>query len=124
MIVTACAVWVALLGFTNVRARREEIGVLRTLGVSAKSVLVMFLSRHILVGVLGGALGFCAGVLAAVYFSAALEGTRIGISGTDLSVAGLMVLSIGGAAALAVIAGWIPTMTAIRQDPAEVLREE
>jgi len=124
VIVTACAVWVALLGFTNVRARREEIGILRALGVSAKGILALFLSRHILVGVLGGALGFCAGVLAAVYFSAALEGTRIGITGTDLSVAGLLVLSVGGAAALAVIAGWIPTMTAIRQDPAEVLREE
>jgi len=124
VIVTACAVWVALLGFTNVRARREEIGILRALGVSAKGILAMFLSRHILVGVLGGALGFCAGVLAAVYFSAALEGTRIWITGTDLSVAGLLVLSVGGAAALAVIAGWIPTMTAIRQDPADVLREE
>jgi predicted lysophospholipase L1 biosynthesis ABC-type transport system permease subunit len=124
VIVTACAVWVALLGFTNVRARREEIGVLRTLGVSAKSILAMFLSKHILVGVLGGVLGFCAGVLASVYFSTALEGTRIRITGTDLSVAGLLVLSVGGAAALAVIAGWIPTMTAIRQDPADVLREE
>lgn len=124
VIVTACAVWVALLGFTNVRARREEIGILRALGVSARGILVMFLSRHILVGVLGGALGFCAGVLAAVYFSAALEGTRIWITGNTLSMLGLLVLSVGGAAALAVIAGWIPTMTATRQDPAEVLREE
>ena len=124
VIVTACAVWVALLGFTNVRARREEIGVLRTLGVSAKGILAMFLSRHVLVGVLGGALGFCAGVLAAVYFGAALEGTQIGISDMNLSVAGLLVLSVGGAAVLAVIAGWIPALTAIRQDPAEVLREE
>jgi putative ABC transport system permease protein len=124
VIVTACAVWVALLGFTNVRARREEIGVLRTLGVSARDILAMFLSRHILVGVLGGALGFCAGVLAAVYFGAALEGTRIGITDMDLSVVGLLVLSVAGAAVLAVVAGWIPTMTAIRQDPADVLRQE
>jgi ABC-type antimicrobial peptide transport system permease subunit len=124
VIVTACAVWIALLGFTNVRARREEIGVLRTLGVSAKGILAMFLSRHILVGVLGGALGFCAGVLAAVYFGAALEDTRIGITDMDLSVISLLVLSVGGAAVLALIAGWIPTLTAIRQDPAEVLREE
>ncbi len=124
VVVTGCAVWVALLGFTNVRARREEIGVLRTLGVSAKSILVMFVSRHILVGVLGGALGFCAGVLAAVYFSAALEGTRTQITSMDFSVAGLFVLSVGGAAALAVIAGWIPTIMATRQDPADVLREE
>ncbi|MBC8473143.1 MAG: ABC transporter permease [Planctomycetes bacterium] len=124
VIVMACAVWIVLLGFTNVRARREEIGVLRTLGVSAKGILVMFLSRHVMVGVLGGALGFCAGVLAAVYFGAALEDTRIGITDMDLSLAGLLVLSVGGAAVLAVIAGWIPTLTAIRQDPAEVLREE
>ena len=85
VIVMTCAVWIVLLGFTNVRARREEIGVLRTLGVSAKSILAMFLSRHIMVGVLGGALGFCAGVLAAVYFGAALEDTRIGITDMNLS---------------------------------------
>ncbi len=124
VVVTGCAVWIALLGFTNVRARREEIGILRTLGVSARGILTMFLSKHILVGVLGGALGFCAGVLAALYFSAALEDTRIGITDMDLSVAGLLALSVGGAAVLAVIAGWIPTLTAIRQDPADVLREE
>ena len=124
VIVTACAVWIALLGFTNVRARREEIGVLRTLGVSAKGILAMFLSKHILVGVLGGALGFCAGVLAAVYFGSALEGTRIGISDMNLSIAGLLLLSVGGAAILAVLAGWIPTLSATRQDPADVLRQE
>jgi putative ABC transport system permease protein len=124
VIVTACAVWIALLGFTNVRARREEIGVLRTLGVSAKGILVIFLSKHIIVGVLGGALGFCAGVLAAVYFGSALEGTQIRISDMNLSLAGLLVLSVGGAAVLAILAGWIPTLTATRQDPADVLRQE
>lgn len=128
VVVMACAVWVALLGFTNVRARREEIGILRALGVSARHILVMFLSKHVLVGVLGGALGFGAGVLSAVYFSAALEDIRVWISGTDFPgpglLVGLLVLSVGGATALAVIAGWIPTMVATRQDPAEVLREE
>lgn len=124
VIVTACAVWIALLGFTNVRARREEIGVLRTLGVSAKGIFTMFLSKHIFVGVLGGALGFCAGVLAAVYFGSALEDAKIRISDMNLSIVGLLVLSVVGAALLAVIAGWIPTLMAIRQDPAEVLREE
>ena len=124
VIVTACAIWIALLGFTNVRARREEIGILRTLGVSAKGILAMFLSKHIIVGVLGGALGFCAGVLAAVYFGSALEGTQIGIFDMNLSLAGLLVLSVGGAAVLAMLAGWIPTLTATRQDPADVLRQE
>jgi len=124
VIITACAVWIAVLGFTNVHARRGEIGILRALGVSAKHVLVMFLSRHFLVGALGGVLGFGAGVLSAVCFTAAHEGTRIRIMDAGISWAGLLVLSVAGAAALAVIAGWIPTMVATRQDPAEVLREE
>ncbi|MBN1804022.1 MAG: FtsX-like permease family protein [Sedimentisphaerales bacterium] len=124
VVVVACAVWIAMLGFTNVRARREEIGVLRVLGVPAKGVFTMFLSKHILVGISGGALGFCAGVLAAVYFGNALEGTKTGISDMNISIAGLLALSVGGAAVLAVLAGWIPTLTAIRQDPADVLREE
>ncbi|MFH1719195.1 MAG: FtsX-like permease family protein [Planctomycetota bacterium] len=128
VVVIACAVWIALLGFTNVRARREEIGVLRTLGVSARQILVMFLSRHVLVGVVGGALGFAAGVLSAVYFSGAgeipaarLPGAKTGMT---LPWAGLLLAAVAGAALLTVIAGWIPTIIATRQDPADVLREE
>ena len=124
VVVTACAVWIAVLGLTNVRARREEIGILRAIGVCSRHILVMFMSRHVLVGALGGAIGFAAGGLSAAYFSAAREGTRIGITDMDLSWVGLLVLSVVGAAVLAVIAGWIPTMIATRQDPADVLREE
>jgi ABC-type lipoprotein release transport system permease subunit len=124
VVVTACAVWIAILGFTNVRARREEIGILRAIGVRSRHVMVMFVSRHILLGVLGGALGFVAGVLAAVYFGAAHEGTQIRMIDMDLSWAGLLLASVGGAAALAVIAGWIPTMVAARQDPADILRND
>jgi hypothetical protein len=124
VVVTACAVWIAILGFTNVRARREEIGILRAIGVRSRDVMVMFVARHVLLGVLGGALGFVAGVLAAVYFGAAHEGTQIRMIDMDLSWAGLLLASVGGAAALAVIAGWIPTMIAARQDPADVLRND
>lgn len=124
VVVTACAVWIAVLGLTNVRARREEIGILRAIGVGTRHILVMFLSRHVLVGALGGAIGFAAGVWSAVYFSAAREKIRIGISDMGLSWVGLLVLSVAGAAVLAVIAGWIPTMIATRQDPADVLRME
>jgi ABC-type lipoprotein release transport system permease subunit len=42
----------------------------------------------------------------------------------DFSWLVLLAASIAGATALAVIAGWIPTMVATRQDPAVVLREE
>ena len=124
VVVTACAVWIAILGFTNVRARREEIGILRAIGVRSKHVMLMFISRHVLLGVLGGALGFVAGVMAAIYFGAAHEGIHIQMIDMNLSWAGLFLISVGGAAALAVIAGWIPTIVAARQDPADVLRND
>jgi ABC-type lipoprotein release transport system permease subunit len=122
VVVTACAVWIAVLGFTNVRARRQEIGILRALGVSARDVLVMFVARHVLVGVLGGVLGFGAGVGSAVYFGSSRS--SLSMPRIDPSWLGLAAASIAGATALAVIAGWIPAMVATRQDPAEVLREE
>jgi putative ABC transport system permease protein len=121
VIITACAVWIVILGFTNVRARREEIGILRAIGVRGRKIMLMFVTRHILFGVLGGALGFVAGVLAAVYFSAAHEGTQIQMIDMNMSWLGLFLLSVGGAAALAVIAGWIPAIVAARQDPADIL---
>jgi putative ABC transport system permease protein len=124
VVVAACAIWIAVLGFTNVRARREEIGILRAIGIRSRRILLMFLSRHVLVGALGGAIGFAAGVVAAVYFGSAHQGTHVAIAGTGLPWFGLLALSVVGAAALAVIAGWIPTMIATRQDPAEVLHGE
>jgi predicted lysophospholipase L1 biosynthesis ABC-type transport system permease subunit len=124
VVVTACAVWVALLGFTNVRARRDEIGILRTLGISARHVLVIFMSRHVILGVLGGVLGFAGGVLAAMYFTPTAEAVEAKTIGADFSWAGLLLISVAGAAALAVIAGWIPALMATRQDPAVVLRQE
>jgi ABC-type lipoprotein release transport system permease subunit len=123
VVVIACAVWIAVLGFTNVRARREEIGILRAIGVRSREVMVMFVSRHVLLGVFGGALGFVAGIVAAIYFSAH-EGTQIRMIDMNLSWVGLFLISVGGAAALAVIAGWIPTIVAARQDPADVLRND
>ena len=84
----------------------------------------MFMSRHVLLGVLGGALGFGVGVISGVYLSAAREGADVQVMGADFSWVGLLLASVGGAAALAVIAGWIPALMATRQDPAVVLREE
>ncbi len=124
VVLTACAIWIAVLGFTNLRARRVEIGILRAVGIGSRQILVIFLSRHLLLGVVGGALGFGAGVLSAVYFVAVREGVRVAVVGTDFSWAALLVASVGGAATLALVAGWIPALLATRQDPADILREE
>jgi ABC-type lipoprotein release transport system permease subunit len=124
VVLMACAIWIAVLGFTNVRARRVEIGIFRAIGIGSRQILILFLSRHLLLGAMGGALGFGAGVLSAVYFVAVREGVRVHAIETDISWAGLLLVSVAGAATLSLIAGWIPALLATRQDPADVLREE
>jgi putative ABC transport system permease protein len=124
LVLLACAVWVAVLGFINVHARREEVGILRTFGVSANQILKMFLTKHVFLGVLGGLMGFLVGILSAGYLGKILEETTFPIFKLFFLEPGLLALSVGGATALAVLAGWIPTLVAARQDPAAVLREE
>lgn len=41
IVVTACAVWIAVLGLTNVRVRREEIGILRAIGIRSRDILYL-----------------------------------------------------------------------------------
>ena len=124
VILLTCALWVAVMGFINVRSRREEIGILRTVGVSARRIFMLFVWKHISIGILGGLLGLILGV--SVVFLVANSNSDIPIRtlGTLpfwFEMAGLAVI---GASLLAVIAGWLPAMVASRQDPAEVLREE
>jgi putative ABC transport system permease protein len=122
VILVACALWVAIMGFINVRSRREEIGILRTVGVSAKSIFMLFIWKHITIGVLGGFAGLVLGSLFVLFF--ANPGVSIESAGSPPFWLGMAILAILGASLLAVLAGWIPAMIASYQDPAEVMREE
>jgi len=122
VILVACALWVALMGFINVRSRREEIGILRTVGVSAKSIFMLFVWKHITIGILGGCIGLVLGSFFVLFF--ANPGVAAGSVGSPPFWLGMAGLAILGASLLAVLAGWIPAMIASNQDPAEVMREE
>ncbi len=122
VILVTCALWVTLMGFINVRSRREEIGILRTIGVSARTLFLLFIWKHLTVGVLGGMSGLILGSLFVLSF--ANPGVPLGDVGSPLFWAGMAALAVLGASMLAVLAGWIPAMLASQQDPAVVLREE
>lgn len=122
VILITCALWVALMGFINVRSRREEIGILRTIGVNTRSIFMLFIWKHLTIGILGGFLGLLLGSLFVLFF--ANPGVPVGTVGSPLFWLGMAALAIVGASVLAVLAGWIPAMLASHQDPAVVLREE
>ncbi len=54
---------IGLLAFVNARQRREEIGLLRAIGLQARQILTVFLGKAALIGVAGGVLGCLAGLL-------------------------------------------------------------
>ena len=124
VVILACALWIAVMGFINVRSRREEIGILRAMGVSTRRIFMLFIWKHISIGILGGFFGLVAGSTVVFFFSGPDTGNPFGAAGPPLFWIGLAALAVVGASMLAVVAGWIPALIASGQDPAEVLREE
>lgn len=116
----ACIAWIGILAYTNVRQRLREIAVLRAIGFCSGQIFALFVSKALLVGILGGVLGFAAGF----YFGAAGRGGADQLSLETLFSPEVFWLAVASAALMSVFGGWIPAMLAIRADPAVVLQED
>jgi len=125
LVMVACAVWVGLLGFNNVRDRKAEIGIQRAMGFRARQIMFLFLSKSLIMGLLGGVLGIFVGLGFGRWLGLTLEENieEIAAAG-ELFNPGLFLLALIIAPVLTVISGWLPAMIAAQQDPAVVLREK
>ena len=120
LVMVISVVWIALLAAGNVQRRQMEIGILCTLGFRSRQILYIFLSRAVVMGLLGGLLGFLVGgFLANNYLEPIGEGSYRWMFTFHLF--GLAVLV---AVVITVAASWIPAMRAARLDPAVTLQEE
>jgi putative ABC transport system permease protein len=124
VILLACSLWVALMGFINVRSRREEIGILRAIGVSARTIFMLFTWKHVFIGIIGGISGIVVSGILTFFLTASEQSIQIELFGSVSLILKLAFISVIGASLLTIAAGWIPSMIASGQDPAEVLREE
>jgi hypothetical protein len=121
LVLIGCAVWIALLAFANVRERKTEIGILRAIGFRSSQILTIFLGKAVLMGAMGGLLGYFAGL---VVGAKAGEAAPAGAKPMLLFDPSLFFWVVLLALSLCATASWIPAMIAARQDPAVVLREE
>jgi putative ABC transport system permease protein len=122
LVVLVCAVWVGLLAWSNVRERRVEIGLLRALGKSSPYVAGLFLGRAIVLGLLGGGIGYLLAGLAARQVAGLVAGIDVPTGGFAPSRA-LLFWTLAGAPVVCALACYLPTLRAVMQDPANVLRE-
>jgi putative ABC transport system permease protein len=119
--VLLCACWVGLLMYHNIRDRALEIGSLLAIGFRVGQLRTLVLSKAVLLGVVGGLVGFACGTGVAASLGIrdqAGVGIGLGAALTYLVVAQF----IGVAACL--LGSWLPARAAAATDPAEVLREE
>jgi len=121
--VTGAAVWVGLLALANVRERRNEIGILRAVGLRAAQVFSVFVSRALLMGLMGAVLGYITGLAMGIAAARATEGALSAGSLGHLFAAGVFIPVLVASPALCVLATWAPAVVAARQDPAVILRE-
>ena len=120
-VLVVCGLWVGVLALSNVRQRRAEIGVFRAMGVGTGPVAAVFLGRAVLVGRVGSVLGFAAGSWLALHLGPRLFQHTARSIAIEWPLLGWSVLL---ATVLCLAAAYIPTLVAVTQDPAEVLREE
>jgi len=114
------ALVIAALGITNamlaqVRERRREIGVLKAIGARDRDVQRVFLLEAGFIGGVGGIAGTALGIATAALVGSFVNRylTDQGLAGVELSVPiSIVVAGIGGATALALVAGTVPARRA------------
>ena len=117
LMVLAAAVLLFFLYGHNVKERRHEIAILRTLGVRALQIYRLFVAKAVLlaiIGTLGGYLG--ALLLVQAMTSDATVAT--------LWATVLLLELLAAANLISISASLIPVMLAARRDPGVVLNEE
>ncbi len=103
--------------WANVEERRKEIGTLITIGWARRHIYSLFLSKAIILGLLGGILGYLAGTVSAVILGPYLAGLEI------RPVISYLWWSVLVATVIALAGSWYPTYRAARIDPAVIMQE-
>jgi putative ABC transport system permease protein len=114
----AAGLAVAATSAAAVLERRIEIGVMKAIGATNTSVASLFLTEHLTLALIGGAIGFFLGAGLARFLGTSVFGTPASPRFI------LLPIVLGLAALVALIGGLIPLRRAARFDPAPILRGE
>lgn len=109
LILVICGFFLSNGALAAVRARRAEVGTLRTLGWPARAIVGVVLAELIGVGLLAGAAGAVLALTLVVIFNLHLDLWRV-------------VLVVPLAVGLALVAGLVPALLAGRGQPLDALR--
>jgi putative ABC transport system permease protein len=109
------AVGVGNIMLIGVLERRSEIGLRRSLGATKRHIRTQFLSEAILLALLGGVAGVCAGALATALYAQTKHWQVV-------VPASAWAGGLGAAILIGAVAGLLPALRAARMSPTEALR--
>lgn len=117
------SIMISIIIYTSVLERRKEIGVLRSLGARKIDISNVFNAESGMIGVLSGLIAALISFILSIGVSVALE-KSFGIADLLSLQWHHVVIMVAVSALLSLIAGFIPSRIASKQDPAIVLRSE
>lgn len=123
LVLFASAATVFLLALLNARQRTSEIGILRAIGLKSRQIVLLFLSKATLIGLIGGIIGVIVGYAVGLSLGGLEE---IGMSSQQLLQSSNLLPTLIAAPLIAPVltgvASWVPAMLAAQKDPALVLQ--
>jgi putative ABC transport system permease protein len=117
IIIIVGAITIGNYMWANVEERRREIGILITIGTKRSAIYRLFLSKAIVLGVVGGLCGFVVGTGAAMILGPQLAGLTV----TPMPL--LLLLAVVVAVLIALAGSILPVYQAARFDPAVIMQE-
>ncbi len=117
IIVLVGAISIGNYMWANVEERRREIGTLITVGLTRGHIYRLFIAKSLVLGLVGGALGYTVGTVAAVILGPQLAGLQVS------PVLVYLALSIAIAVVISLLGSWYPVFRAARLDPALIMQE-
>jgi len=103
--------------YANVYERRKEIGTMMALGACSNTILKLFMSKALWLGLVGGLSGYVIGTLLAVTFGPRLAGIPV------LPMPFLVVWATAISVLIALLASYLPARSATKLDPCITLME-
>jgi putative ABC transport system permease protein len=117
IIIAVGAISIANYMWANVEEQRKEIGTLITVGLTRSHIYRLFLTKALVLGIVGGTLGYAVGTISAMILGPQLAGLEIS------PVLGYLVGSVFIAIIIALLGSWYPVYRAARTDPALIMQE-
>ena len=129
----AISLFVAAIGITNtmmmsIYERTKEIGIMKVIGCRIRDIQFLFLTEAGFIGFIGGTLGILLSYLISFTLNKVLDASEIFGGGVDTNIsvipAWLSLISVVFAILIAMIAGFLPSIRAMKLSPLAAIRAE